>query len=513
MALDFHQDPSDDIVFELARDFGETTSDQLLQCLDQIEERILSRVSSIVISVLRAKFRSLRASGDTRTVFIQGERFEYFQTDTAMTGGELDRRSLYITLLPSSTYNHKTAVERRRIPIVSTGRFNSVEVVICRSLRACIDTLSERLCDFLQAAYKWFSEYVNAKLNELASVSVANIYAVLRRGFSGNPKCADSVLLMAVDAGSVFYLMDASTTGRLIHRLSLRPTAAYSPVQLLVELAGTAIPYQNVIAVEAFRHLETASINLRGDWFIENRPAYELGEEAAYGTERVTCFPIVASGARMLAAGFPSAMRATALPILRRIRPNLVEAFNRGAVTFSGAWRSAQTVLPDSKFVSCFISYSTRDEEFATRLCSDLQANAVNCWFAPNDMQAGQKLHDQIAGAIGAYDRLLIILSQESMASQWVRTEIAHARRKELNEKRRVFFPIRIVPFEDIQNWDSLETELRDDGIREIKNYFIPDFSAWRDHVKYQSAFRALLRDLKTEEISRPIPFSGPPPE
>ena len=42
-------------------------------------------------------------------------------------------------------------------------------------------------------------------------------------------------------------------------------------------------------------------------------------------------------------------------------------------------------------------------------------------------MQAGKKIHEQIDEAIRIYDRMLLILSEASMSSRWVKTEIAHA--------------------------------------------------------------------------------------
>jgi hypothetical protein len=38
------------------------------------------------------------------------------------------------------------------------------------------------------------------------------------------------------------------------------------------------------------------------------------------------------------------------------------------------------------EFYSCFISYSTKDREFAERLHADLQNKGVRCWFAPHDI-------------------------------------------------------------------------------------------------------------------------------
>ena len=67
------------------------------------------------------------------------------------------------------------------------------------------------------------------------------------------------------------------------------------------------------------------------------------------------------------------------------------------------------------EFYSCFISYSTKDQEFAERLYADLQAKGVRCWFAPHDMKGGRKLHEQIDEAIRLHDKLLLILSEHSM--------------------------------------------------------------------------------------------------
>jgi len=61
-------------------------------------------------------------------------------------------------------------------------------------------------------------------------------------------------------------------------------------------------------------------------------------------------------------------------------------------------------------FYSCFISYSTKDQDFADRLYADLQAKGVRCWFAPHDIQGGKKVHEQIDEAIRIYDKLLLAL-------------------------------------------------------------------------------------------------------
>ena len=155
------------------------------------------------------------------------------------------------------------------------------------------------------------------------------------------------------------------------------------------------------------------------------------------------------------------------------------------------------------EFYSCLISYSTKDQEFAERLHGDLQNKNVRCWFAPHDVQGGRKLHEQIDEAIRVHEKVLLILSAESMNSEWVKTEIAKARKRELREKKQVLFPVRLVPFEAIRDWECFDADAGKDSSREIREYFIPDFSEWKEHDKYKKVFERLLGDLKAGERGR----------
>jgi TIR domain/Pentapeptide repeats (8 copies) len=84
------------------------------------------------------------------------------------------------------------------------------------------------------------------------------------------------------------------------------------------------------------------------------------------------------------------------------------------------------------QFYSCFISYSGKDQKFADRLYEGLQNKGVRCWFAPHDIQGGRKIYEQIDEAIRLHDKLLLILSEHSMNSEWVKTEIFNAREREV---------------------------------------------------------------------------------
>lgn len=85
------------------------------------------------------------------------------------------------------------------------------------------------------------------------------------------------------------------------------------------------------------------------------------------------------------------------------------------------------------------------------------------------------------------------------MNSNWVKTEIANARAREQQQKCQMLFPISIVSFDQIRSWKLFDADTGIDSAREIREYFIPDFSNWKDHDSYQKAFERLLRDLKAD--------------
>ena len=163
-------------------------------------------------------------------------------------------------------------------------------------------------------------------------------------------------------------------------------------------------------------------------------------------------------------------------------------------------------LLRPIQFYSCFISYSSSDDDFAKRLHSKMRDNGLRVWFAPEDVQGGKKLHEQIDEAIRIYDKLLLVLSPHSMNSEWVTTEIRNARKAELREKRRKLFPIRLVDFETIRHWQCFDADTGKDLGVEIREYFIPDFSNWKDHDSFEASFTRLLNDLKAEESTEVKP-------
>jgi len=154
---------------------------------------------------------------------------------------------------------------------------------------------------------------------------------------------------------------------------------------------------------------------------------------------------------------------------------------------------------PPIQWHSCFISYSTKNEEFARRLHSRMREANLRVWFAPEDVAGGKKLHEQLFEAIQLQDKLLLVLSNASIQSEWVMTEIRRAREIEKREKRRKLFPIRLADFDTLRGWECFDSDRGKDLAVEVREYYIPDFSNWKDQDAFEESFNRLLKDLKAD--------------
>lgn len=139
-------------------------------------------------------------------------------------------------------------------------------------------------------------------------------------------------------------------------------------------------------------------------------------------------------------------------------------------------------------FSSCFISYSWKDKPFATKLHDDLVEIGVRCWLDANDLRAGDQIAEGIDKAIQVQDKLLLVLSKNSVRSEWIKWELRKARELESARGKTVLFPVRLD--------DSIFVAAKDPEFRRLRNRLIVDFSAWTEKDAYSSAFKLLAQSL-----------------
>ncbi len=201
---------------------------------------------------------------------------------------------------------------------------------------------------------------------------------------------------------------------------------------------------------------------------------------------------------------------------LFRSNGKIPEAFLRGCGVPESMIQSLPLILNSMEpiqFYSCFISYSHKDEEFAARLHSRMVQERISVWYAPEHLPWGEKLHEQIDHAIRVHDKLMLVLSAHSLASEWVKTEIRKAHEAQMKDGKRRLFPIRLVDFQAIRDWECFDADSGKDLGVEIREYIIPDFSNWKDHDSFESAFTRLIKSLKARDSASPDPSAPSSPD
>lgn len=175
-----------------------------------------------------------------------------------------------------------------------------------------------------------------------------------------------------------------------------------------------------------------------------------------------------------------------------RSKGNIPDAFLRKAgvpENFITYMKSLAGTAEAFEYYSSFISYSTKDQNFADLLHSQMQSKGARVWLATEDLKIGDRFRTRIDEAIRLYDKLLLVLSKDSVRSPWVESEVEAAFEKERKLKRTVLFPIRLddAVMETEEAWAA--------DIRRTRH--IGDFRKWKEHDEYQKAFGRLMRDLK----------------
>ncbi|MBI4683800.1 MAG: toll/interleukin-1 receptor domain-containing protein [Nitrospirae bacterium] len=143
-----------------------------------------------------------------------------------------------------------------------------------------------------------------------------------------------------------------------------------------------------------------------------------------------------------------------------------------------------------------FISYSHADADFVETLEAHLKSNHILYWRDIHDATAGP-LNQVIDRAMRRNPTVLLILSRNSINSDWVEYEAQTARELEKELDRHVLCPIALDDSWKDSRWSAV---LRS----QIKKYNILDFSSWKTHQTFLEQFDRLIGGL--EIYYRPNP-------
>src|SRR6266700_1893360 len=178
---------------------------------------------------------------------------------------------------------------------------------------------------------------------------------------------------------------------------------------------------------------------------------------------------------------------------LLRLEGNIPETFLRQAgLTDAFITYTRSLVQNPIEYYTCFISYSSQDQEFVELLYTDLQAKGVRCWYAPEDLRIREQFWHRIYESIRLHDKLLVVLSQHSVNSKWVEREVMAALENEQQQHKWVLFPITL---------DEAVMQMRLPWAASIQQTrHIGDFTHWKEHDTYQKGLMRLMRDLQPDQ-------------
>ncbi|MCH7772265.1 MAG: toll/interleukin-1 receptor domain-containing protein [Bacteroidetes bacterium] len=142
-----------------------------------------------------------------------------------------------------------------------------------------------------------------------------------------------------------------------------------------------------------------------------------------------------------------------------------------------------------TQYYSCFILYPNEDKLFAKKLHKDLQNEGVRCWLTPDNKKTGDRVKDLINEVNTADDKLLFILSNNSIDSKWIITEVEDVLAEDGQRKRSILMPLKINS--DITSGDKSVLN------KILSEKHISDFTNWNKPNEYNIAFNELLENLK----------------
>jgi hypothetical protein len=159
-----------------------------------------------------------------------------------------------------------------------------------------------------------------------------------------------------------------------------------------------------------------------------------------------------------------------------------------------------------------FLSYATSDQPLAAELAQLLASQGCEVWFAPRSMRGGQKLYDQLVREIDRHDWLVLLVSDESMASAWVQLELLHALRvRGAGGLKRRVLPLVLASDEAWRAWRLIDPDTGYDLAAELRAglwFSLRDLQAQDD--RGAGVLRAIIESLRSDRHPPETATRGP---
>jgi hypothetical protein len=157
-------------------------------------------------------------------------------------------------------------------------------------------------------------------------------------------------------------------------------------------------------------------------------------------------------------------------------------------------WAAAQFGPPLVPKLSVFLSFCERDMAFVQRLKAFLEAQQVDCWFAPERLRTGDELKPTFSDEIASRDAVVLVASRSALDSAWIQYEVMTSLALEQAHRRVIIRPIMI---------DKDVLTSHEPWAQVVSGRKITDFSGCDSPDQFERRMRDLLVDLLQEPRAR----------
>ncbi len=91
-----------------------------------------------------------------------------------------------------------------------------------------------------------------------------------------------------------------------------------------------------------------------------------------------------------------------------------------------------------------FISQSSKDKPFVRKLVADLSEAGISVWLDEQRIRVGESIPERIGQGLAGADIFLLALSENSVASEWVKRELNNALVSEISKRSIKIMPLKI---------------------------------------------------------------------
>jgi hypothetical protein len=98
----------------------------------------------------------------------------------------------------------------------------------------------------------------------------------------------------------------------------------------------------------------------------------------------------------------------------------------------------------DDKRRVAFLSHSSKDKPFIRQLAADLTANGVSVWLDEQRIRVGDSIPEKVAQGLAGSDYFLIVMSQNSVESEWIKKELNNALVREVQRRKVHILPLKL---------------------------------------------------------------------